>query len=233
MHATKALQNGENPPEIYVSDGSMAERVGFEPTEGVNPQLISSFPRLWELARTFRKITENIGSLQRHYNTGKIGLQERKWRENPGGTTGSNILLKTGVFGDQFCTLERKRRENRFPNPLHDQKSGPMRFTELERGRCILYHVMKNQVLHNSPLKSELHSVIRTAALLLIGNQLRGGLSCLQIKKFRQCLFGIRMASTRRCSEKYAISVRGWHSISWKRSWCHVRSRLSERTVIG
>ena len=32
MHATKALQNGENPPEIYVSDGSMAERVGFEPT---------------------------------------------------------------------------------------------------------------------------------------------------------------------------------------------------------
>ena len=150
---------------------------------GLSPYLISSFPRLWELARTFRKITENIGSLQRHYNTGKIGLQERKWRENPGGTTGSNILLKTGVFGDQFCTLERKRRENRFPNPLHDQKSGPMRFTELERGRCILYHVMKNQVLHNSPLKSELHSVIRTAALLLIGNQLRGGLSCLQIKK--------------------------------------------------
>ena len=37
MHATKALQNGENPPEIYVSDGSMAERVGFEPTEGDKP----------------------------------------------------------------------------------------------------------------------------------------------------------------------------------------------------
>ena len=45
MHATKALQNGENPPEIYVSDGSMAERVGFEPTEGVSPQLISSQSR--------------------------------------------------------------------------------------------------------------------------------------------------------------------------------------------
>ena len=45
MHAGKVLQNGENPPETYVSDGPMAERVGFEPTEGVSPQLISSQSR--------------------------------------------------------------------------------------------------------------------------------------------------------------------------------------------
>ena len=45
MHAGKTLKNAENPPEIYVSDGSMAERVGFEPTEGVSPQLISSQSR--------------------------------------------------------------------------------------------------------------------------------------------------------------------------------------------
>ena len=37
MHLYKLLQNAENPPETYVSDGSMAERVGFEPTEGDKP----------------------------------------------------------------------------------------------------------------------------------------------------------------------------------------------------
>ena len=30
MHATKALQNGENPPEIYVSDGSMERNVNCD-----------------------------------------------------------------------------------------------------------------------------------------------------------------------------------------------------------
>ena len=105
MYAAWRLQNTKNPPEIYVSDGSMAERVGFEPTEGVSPQLISSFPRFLEADRSQRKITENSGSLQRHYNTGKNGIQERKRRENPGGTTAAQRVrsftpnkLVLGIF---------------------------------------------------------------------------------------------------------------------------------------
>ena len=57
MHATKALQNGENPPEIYVSDGSMAERVGFEPTDGC-PSPDFEFLKLTEKTR---KIAEDSG----------------------------------------------------------------------------------------------------------------------------------------------------------------------------
>ena len=53
-------------------------------------------------------------------------------------------------------------RERRFSTTLNDPKSGPIRFTELERGRCIPYYMMKNHVPHNSPLKFELYSIFYT-----------------------------------------------------------------------
>ena len=37
VHAKRGSKKRGNPPETYVSDGPMAERVGFEPTEGDKP----------------------------------------------------------------------------------------------------------------------------------------------------------------------------------------------------
>ena len=80
--------------------------------------LISSFLGYLEAGGIFRKLSEDIGTVQDAYAPTLVAYSERKRREKPDVARNSKFFPFQAQLGEKFGTLERKRRETMFS--IHD-----------------------------------------------------------------------------------------------------------------
>ena len=79
---------------------------------------ISSFLGYLEAGGIFRKLSEDIGTVQDAYAPTLVAYSERKRREKPDVARNSKFFPFQAQLGEKFGTLERKRRETMFS--IHD-----------------------------------------------------------------------------------------------------------------